>query len=200
VVSKLVNAPFLRALLISACTIANAAAAEYSEMEVKAAFLYHFATYVEWPEPPHPDEPITIAVLNEPAIAGNLLRFVQGRSVQGRTVRVRSLTTLDDFPRDEILFIGDKPTRRLARLITSIDSPTLVVTDAPAGLPEGAMINFRIVDQRVRFEISLPAARNAGLTLSSRLLAAALRVETTRCHESCGLPYARVVQEVALGT
>jgi hypothetical protein len=55
--------------------------------------------------------------------------------------------------------------------------PILVVTDSPDGLREGAIINFLVVDEHIRFEIALGAARSAGLTLSSRLLSAALRVE-----------------------
>jgi len=55
----------------------------------------------------------------------------------------------------------------------------LVVTDAPGALKDGAMINFQVVDERVRFEISLTAAERAGLELSSRLLSAAMFVDTT---------------------
>jgi hypothetical protein len=196
-----VQAVLIGALLMAAGIVASeaAAAVTHSEDEVKAAFLFHFATYVEWPISTRGDDSITITVLNAPAIAANLEHFVQGRLVQGRAVRVRTVTTLDDIAADEILFIGALPPRRLARLIRSIDSPTLIVTDTAAGLPEGAIINFKIVDQRVRFEISLPAAQNAGLTLSSRLLAAALRVETTRCYNICTRQYSGTKRYVALG-
>jgi hypothetical protein len=59
--------------------------------------------------------------------------------------------------------------------------PVLVVTDSPDGLEQGGMVNFQQVDERLRFEISLPRAEEAGLVLSSRLLSAALRVETSQC-------------------
>jgi hypothetical protein len=177
----------VRMLVVAASLIAGAAAAaaEYSESEVKAAFLFHFSTYVEWPNASETDAPIIIAVLEAPEIAENLERFVQGRSIQARPVRVRTLTTLDAFPGGEVLYIGIQSPRRVARLISMVDTPTLIVTDVPLGLPDGAMINFRLVDRRVRFEISLPEAQRAGLLLSSRLLAAALQVSTTRCYELC---------------
>jgi hypothetical protein len=61
----------------------------------------------------------------------------------------------------------------------------LVVADAQDGLRHGAMVNFQLVDQRVRFEISLRNAKAAGLVLSSRLLSAAIRVETSSCWGDC---------------
>src|SRR5690606_40391748 len=86
---------------------------------------------------------------------------------------------------EEVLFIGPSENWRLEQLVGAIDGPTLIVTDAPDGLSAGSMINFQLVDQRVRFEIALPAAEAAGLSLSSRLLSAALRVETSRCWIEC---------------
>ena len=153
----------------------------YSETEVKAAFLYNFGSYVQWPVEDPPTETIRIAVLGAPAIAGELERFVQGRRIRGLPVTVHRLRTVADLDGDEMLFIGSQENRRLAQLIAATaGGSTLIVTDAPDGLAEGAMINFRVVDRRVRFEVSVPRAREAGLTLSSRLLAAALHVETTR--------------------
>lgn len=74
----------------------------------------------------------------------------------------------------------------LAELVESLGSrPVLVVADAPDGLRHGAMVNFQLVDQRVRFEISPRNARAARLVLSSRLLSAAIRVETSSCWIDC---------------
>jgi hypothetical protein len=156
----------------------------YSEDEVKAAFLFHFATYAEWPARDH-DEQITFAVLRDTSIARALTRFVRDRNIQGRPVRVRQIKFLRELDAAEVLFIGSSQNRRLSKLIRSVDGPTLVVTDAEEGLPDGAMINFQLVDRRVRFEIALPAVQRVGLTLSSRLLSAAMRVEMTRCHLEC---------------
>jgi hypothetical protein len=81
-----------------------------------------------------------------------------------------------------MLFIGSDYNERLEELIAAVGTgPTLVITDAANGLDRGGMINFWLVDSRVRFEVSLRRAEDARLTLSSRLLAAALRVETARC-------------------
>ncbi|MBN1237995.1 MAG: YfiR family protein [Gammaproteobacteria bacterium] len=162
---------------------AAAAAREsaYSEEEVKAAFLYNFGSYVQWPVADRPNDTISIAVLAAPEVAAELERFVRGRTIAGRPVRVHRLREISDLEGDEVLFIGAAENGRLSQLIDALDgSPTLVVSDAPDGLSEGAMINFRLVERRVRFEVSVPRAQEAGLMLSSRLLSAALRVETTR--------------------
>lgn len=156
-------------------------AAELSDEEVKAAFLYNFGSYVQWPQSNRSDDTIDIAVLGAPRIAAELARTVRGRTIQGMPVRVRRLRAMGELNDDEVLFIGADENWRLAQLIESIAGrPTLIVTDAPDGLADGSMINFQLVDRRVRFEISLARAEDAGLMLSSRLLSAALRVETTR--------------------
>lgn len=152
----------------------------YAADEVKAAFLYHFGSYVQWPDTGGEDT-ITIAVLGADSVREALSDFLPGRTIQGRPARVRGVRSIDNLGDAQILFIGEQDNGRLASLIDQIgDRPVLVVTDAPEGLDTGAVVNFQLVDRRVRFEISVPAAEAAGLMLSSRLLSAALRVKTTR--------------------
>lgn len=163
-----------------------ASAPAYSEHEVKAAYLFNFASFVEWPAVEPGGAVIDFAVLNAPLLEAALERFARGRTVQGRNVRVRNIRSINELRDDDVLFVGAAENWRLRQLISAVRGPTLVVTDASDGLSAGAMINFQLVDRRVRFEIALPAAQEAGLTLSSRLLAAALRVETSRCRFPCG--------------
>src|SRR5690606_32350782 len=124
---------------------ASAPAVSYSEDEVKAAFLYNFGSYVQWPVTDRSGETISIAVLGAPTVADELERFVRGRTIQGVPVRVRRLRTVAELEGDEVLFIGASENHRLSQLIdAAAGTPTLVVTDAPDGLAEGAMINFRL--------------------------------------------------------
>ncbi|MEO8463723.1 MAG: YfiR family protein [Gammaproteobacteria bacterium] len=163
----------------------------YSAAEVKAAFLYRFGTYVEWPQPAAASDPIRIAVLGAPNVAMQLATYLPGRSIQGRPVQVRPIERIDDVGDAEVLFIGEDRSSTLTELIAALGKrPTLVVTDAVDGLKHGAMVNFQIVDQRVRFEISLRKAQDAGLMLSSVLLSAAIRVETSSCSRDCHGPLA----------
>jgi YfiR/HmsC-like len=161
---------------------APAAAQEvvYHEEEVKAAFLYHFATFVQWPETMPRERPFSVAVLGDDEVCDELEKFLPGREIQGRPMQVRRLNSLEDLADDALLFIGAGENYRLRELISRVeDRSMLIVTDAPGALKDGSMINFQVVDDRVRFEISLLAAQRAGLELSSRLLSAAMSVDTT---------------------
>jgi hypothetical protein len=171
---------------------ARAQEASYSEDQVKAAFLYHFGTYVEWPESTASrTDPITIAVLGADAVARQLRAFLPGRTIQGRAVEARTIARIQDLRDDEVLFIGAQNNPRLREIVNAVGTrPVLIVTDAADGLADGGMVNFQLVDQRVRFEISLRKAQDSGLMLSSRLLSAALRVETSSCWYDCGRIFA----------
>jgi hypothetical protein len=162
-----------------------AASSAYSETDIKAAFLYNFGSYVQWPTEAGPSDPITFAVLNARGVELALTRLVQGRTLQNRPVRVRRLRSIGELDGEEVVFIGAAENWRLPELVASIEGPTLIVTDAPDGLDAGAMINFQLIDERVRFEVRLPAADAAGLMLSARLLSAALRVEISDCWLEC---------------
>lgn len=157
----------------------------YSEDDVKAAFLFHFATYVEWPAD-RDDDAITFAVMSAPTVADRLEQFTRERRVDGRAieiVRIAGTEQLDETV--EVLYIGPRHNARISQLLARVDGPTLLVTDVPGEAPEGSMINFQLVERRVRFEVMLPTAERAGLTLSSRLLGAAWRVNTTLCYGGC---------------
>jgi hypothetical protein len=176
-------------VLLLGGAFAEAQDAQYSEAEVKAAFLYHFGTYVQWPPSPRDSGPVTIAVLGAGPVVDQLRAFLPGRTIQGRAVEVRPLARIEDLGDDEVLFIGGDRNGELGALIEAVGKrPLLLVTDAPDGLRRGAMVNFQVVDRRVRFEISVPRAEEVGLMLSSRLLSAALRVETSRSLPDVGLP------------
>jgi hypothetical protein len=152
----------------------------YDEHAVKAAFIYHFATFVVWPESAQPQADFVVAVLGDDKVAEELEEYLPGHSIQGRPMRARRIGSLEELDNDAVLFIGSGRMNVLARSFDAIsDQPVLLVADAPGALRKGAMINFEIVDGRVRFEIALRAAERAGLNLSSRLLSAAMFVDTT---------------------
>jgi YfiR/HmsC-like len=177
-------ASLMLAALAGTITLGSIAAQPvvYDANQVKAAFLYNFGTYVQWPTAAPADDAITIAVLGEPAVAAQLAAFLPGRRIEGRPVEVRTITRIEDSGDAEIVFIGRQQNARLAQLTAAVASrPVLIVTDAEDGLEQGAMVNFKLVGSRVRFEISLRRAEESGLALSSRLLSAALRVVTSEC-------------------
>src|SRR5690606_39322882 len=95
--------------------------AAYPEAEVKAAFLFGFAAYVQWPSAEPTTRAIRFAVLNAPPVGAALERLVQGRSLQGRPVRVRGLSSIDELDGDEVLYIGPDENWRLPQQIAAVD-------------------------------------------------------------------------------
>lgn len=149
------------------------------EHQVKAAFLYKFANYVEWPPAMFPEEgtPITIAVMGAAPIAAELERVAVGRSAQGRPITVKRLNAGEPLEGLHIVFVGPDETRRLARVAEAAAAQSiLVVTDSAGALAKGSMINFILADGKVRFEIARDATEKSGLKVSSRLLAVAQQV------------------------
>jgi hypothetical protein len=170
----------LAALALAPSGRAAAQEVAYDPAAVKAAFLYHFSTFVKWPGRNPGGEPFTIAVLGDDVVARQLEQYLPGRQIEGRPMGVRRIESTEELAGADVLFVGAERADDLEGSIQAVrDAPVLVVSDAPDALDRGAMINFTIVERRVRFEVSLRAVERAGLALSSRLLASALQVRTT---------------------
>lgn len=149
------------------------------ERRVKAAFLYKFLGYADFPAAAFSDAatPLTIGVMGADDLALELARVVAGRSINNRGVEVRELRESDAAARVHLLFIGGSDPQRVARLLRQASGAMLIVTECDNGLQLGSAINFRVVDERVRFDVALDAAERNGIKLSSRLLTVANRVQ-----------------------
>jgi hypothetical protein len=158
-----------------------AAASESTDVElaVKAAYLYKFLGYVEWPpaQLPGPGAPFVIGVAGNEQLADELEHITAGRNVKDRRIAVRRVRPDEPLNGLHLLYVGpDDSTRQVRLLKLAQQRPILTVTDAgTAAAP--AIIHFRIVDNRVRFEVALDAVQHSGLRLSSRLLSVALTVQ-----------------------
>ena len=164
------------ALAASALALAQAPL----ERAVKAAYVYKFLAYVDWPATAFdgPDAPFVIGVLGADAIADELRQIVAGRAVGERAVQVKRLREGEAATGLHVLFVARGESARLPALARSLHGhPTLVVSESPGALGAGSMVNLVVAgDGRVRFEIALDAADRSGLRLSSRLLALAQSV------------------------
>nr|WP_229506528.1 YfiR family protein [Massilia sp. BJB1822] len=151
-------------------------AAPTLERSVKAAFLYKFLGYVEFPSA-DAGAPLTVGVVDADDVAAELGRITAGRTVSNRVIAVRTLNEGDALAGLNILFVGadtDKPAQWLR---AAQQHSVLGISETDSGLQQGAVINFRVVDERVRFEVSLPAAEKSNLKLSSRLLSVAYQIQ-----------------------
>jgi hypothetical protein len=157
----------------------NASTSPAPERRVKAAFLYKFLGYAEFPPGAFADpaSPITIGVAGADDLAAELARIVSGRTVNNRAIVVRPLRESELGTPVHLLFIGGADPARVGRMVRAAGNALLVVTECDGGLQQGSAINFRIVDERVRFDVALDAAERNGIKLSSRLLTVANRVQ-----------------------
>jgi len=157
---------------------AQAARLEASEASVKAAFLYKFPAYVEWPPNAFasPTAPFVFGVVGQEEVAAELERLVAGRQWSGHPMVVKRID-VDNVRGVQVLFVGRGAGDRVAALVHAAQAPgILVVTENDKGFAAGSAINFVMQDERVGFEVSPDAAERSGLRISSRMLAVARRV------------------------
>lgn len=161
---------------------AQAAGAAPRDSAVKAAFLYKFGSFVDWPAASFkgPQDPLVIGVLGDEAVADDLAQLAAGRSVEGRPLRLRILKDGEPVGAVHVLFVGILRPGRLRELVAAVPGPVLVVTQQDGALQAGSVINFVADGARVRFTASLASAEARGLKLSARLLAVAQSVEGRR--------------------
>ncbi len=151
-----------------------------SEYEVKAAFLYNFAKFVQWPPSVIPPgaSPIVIGVLGENPFQGELRRTLENKKVDDHPLVMRQFQSLTDATNCHILFISASEAGHLPQIIDRLQGKSvLTVADMEHFTENGGMIRFVLRESRVRFEINNDAARKANLRISSKLLALALRPE-----------------------
>jgi YfiR/HmsC-like len=164
------------ALVMIGIVTVPSSADQYREDAIKAAFLYRFTGYIEWPSSASAPGQFTIAVLGGDAVAAELGKLLAGHEVKGLPAHVRQIHTTKELGDAQMFYIGPEYTGDVRALIASVPAHVLVVTDSGEGLDDGGIVNFMLVDRRVRFEISLSAAEQAGLKVSSELLSVAARV------------------------
>jgi hypothetical protein len=146
------------------------------EYQVKALFLLNFTKYVNWPPAGFAgtNSPITIGICGESKLSEALKNVVAGKSIGERSIAVRQIDTTGDFSQCQILFISDAAAARMHDILEKAAAlPILTVGEDEALGRNGGIINFVLKNGNVRLEIDLAAAKKAGLTISSRLLAVA---------------------------
>jgi hypothetical protein len=149
------------------------------EYLIKAAYLYNFAMFVDWP--PHafasPDSPIVVGIVGRDPFGWVLDQTVENKRISKRRITIERLQPQQDLTHCQILFIDQSEGARVADLAQRLhDLPILIVDDAVDGGRRGGAIDFIVNDNRVGFAINRNAARRAGLTISSKMLGLARAV------------------------
>lgn len=155
---------------------ANSTAEEYS---VKAAFLFHFAQFVEWPPETFkdPGAPLVYCTIGEDPFHGSLEAALNGKTIGARPINVRHLKQPSELQGCHVVFLGEKEKRLFSTVLELLKgSPVLIVGESEHFVQDGGTIGFSLEENKIRFEINLDAAEKAKLKISSRLLALAKTV------------------------
>lgn len=149
-----------------------AMALEQDEATVKAAFIYNFTKFVEWPTKAGPLQ-LCLVGETDPLLAA--LTKLEGKQSQDRNIRVRSHGTLDGC---SVIILGVSETGRVATILNNAQKyPVLTVSEIEHFTETGGMIGLVVNDSRVQFEINVQAAQRANLKLSAQLLKLSQKVK-----------------------
>lgn len=162
---------------MSVCICTVTAKSEVSlEDKTKAAFLYHFTTYIQW-SVTDSSENFTIGVLGNSEITAPLEEISRLKDVRGRKITVTQLDSIEQCSPCHLLFISKSEKKRLPEIITYLKGTnTLTVSDIKNSAENGACINFVTLNGKIRFEINRKALEKMQLTASSQLLKLAIIV------------------------
>ena len=171
---------FWLVLILLTVSLVQAAEPAVEEYQVKAAFLFNFAKFIEWPGSAFQsaDEPISICVFGKNPFGFALEDAVRGNTVGGRGFSVREVSSARQAAPCHILFVESSKQKQVRQLCEELKGLSiLTVGDTEDFTANGGVINFTLKDARVRFEIAVGAAERAKLRISSKLLSLA---ETTK--------------------
>jgi hypothetical protein len=161
-------------LIMCICWQAAAAGADrHSEYEVKAAFIYNFAKFIDWPSDNQKDSvnTINIGVLGDDPFDGAIEKTIGGRKIRGKSLVVMKSDDIDHLQSCHILFICQSENERIDTILESLKGLNiLTVSEEEYFTYRGGIVRFYKEDNKIRFEFNLAAARKAGLAISSKLL------------------------------
>lgn len=155
------------------CGAATAAANQVADVQVKAAFIFNFAKFVQWPSAS--SGPLVIGIAGDKALADTVAATVKGRTIDGRPVEVRTLAIGDNPDGCHVLHVGGGSDGDQAALLARVRGPVLTIGETPRFLRSGGMVRMFVEGQRLRFQVNQRQAESAGIRLSSQALSLAVK-------------------------
>lgn len=174
---SLLTAALLVAWPTCALQPANLSSSTPSQSDVEAVYLFDFGKFVHWPAG-EDQGPLHLCIAGAPAFVGGVERTVANETIDGRSLEVRQVSRPEDETGCAILFIDASQREQSDALLRGAsDKPMLTVSDLPDFLARGGMIQFQIIQKRVRFSVNLDAVTRSHLAMSSELLKVAVEVK-----------------------
>ena len=164
-------------ILVVSVVFGPASAQIPREYDVKAAFLYHFVQFVEWPADTSSSDttPFIYGILGDDPFGVSLEDIISSKTIHGRPLTLKRFRSLDELEFCHVLFIGSSESERLQQILDTLQPwHVLTVGETEQFAHKGGIINFVIEDKKVRFEINVEAANQAALKINSKLLRLAM--------------------------
>lgn len=165
------------------CGVAAAQSSEPNEYAVKAAFLFNFTKFVEWPDASFssPQAPILLGIIGDDPFGDSLTTIVAGQKVEGRDIVIQKHRYGDDLRHCHILFVSASERSHVAQILASVQlAGVMTVSDLDGFAEAGGLMQFVIQENRVRFLVNLDAAKQSKLRVSAKLLALARVVHSVQ--------------------
>ena len=162
--------------VIATCAIPrNAQAQVLNEYDAKAAFLFNFVKFIEWPSEAFVDNssPLIIGVVGDDRSSGVIDQMINGKIANGRRLVVKRFSNLKSLTYCHIVFVRSSERDRIRQTLTAAGPGALTVGETEGFARLGGIINFIIMDGKLRLEINQPSAERAGLKISAKLLSLA---------------------------
>jgi hypothetical protein len=149
----------------------SAAGQPVTQSALRAAFLYNFAKFTEWPVDPSAENPLILCVVDDGPVESALGELVGGAAINGRPATVWRGAKGPELRTCHLLYLGETNTGRAAAILDGIQgAPVLTVSNGDEFIRLGGIVGLFIEDGRMRFAINPEAAQRSGVRLSSRLL------------------------------
>ncbi len=141
-----------------------------TDVVLKAAFLYNFAKFAEWPEL-RPGQAIAVCIVGDDGMAAAFDKTANGQSIGGHAVAMMRPIVTSAWSACHVLFIADTEVRRSVNELSMLrTAPVLTVSDAPGFARGSGIVELYVEGGRMRFAVNIDALQRSGLQLSSRLL------------------------------
>ncbi len=156
------------------CLHVISVSAEVPEYRLKAAYLYNFASFTQWPVE-HGDFQLCVFGSNP---FGSYLEQIAKKQLRQRTIQTRIIKTVKEIEGCDLVFVTPLAGDRISQVLKRVEGlPVLTVADSAGAFEAGVMINLQTESDKVQFDVNLAVARQSHLRVSSKLLRLARRVE-----------------------
>lgn len=163
-------------LALGGATSSLAQGSPSGEYQVKAAFLYNFAKFVDWPPNSFPDEktPIALCIFRYDPFGGALDDIIRGKNIDNRRFVARRINEMEELKACQIVFVSAREDKLLPEILNNLKGVNALVVGEGGNFAErGGEIQFYLENNRMRFSVNVDAVQRAGLSISSKLLALA---------------------------